>query len=98
MSVDLETRLTELSVFASPEQTAGLPRGLFWGMCIACGFYSLMIAWWVGLLFLLLVYPPLYSAHRSDPAALAVWAHALRQRVASIDPAITRYYSVQVIR
>jgi hypothetical protein len=74
---DLDARLKVPSWFSAPRFTAGIPRGAFITLSIACLFYALIMAWWLGLLAFIVVYAPLAKAHRTDPDALRVWIYSL---------------------
>ena len=87
-------RYKELGVFAGGRMVFGLPRPLFVGLCLICGGQGAILSIWAGLLFALVLFPPLYIAHRSDPAAVAVWGDAFRSRVLAVDPAVQRLVPV----
>lgn len=73
----------------------GVPRDVFVSVLLVTVAFMASVAWWFGLAVALVVFPPLYRGHQSDPAAMAVWLAALRDRVLSVDPACARYLTVR---
>lgn len=95
MATDLEGRLRELLVFTNPPTAFGLPRSLFFNVCVVSGLVALKGSWWVGIVVFLVLFAPLYRAHQSDPQAARVWRAAISGLVRGVSPAVIRYLPVR---
>lgn len=91
-----QERLRELSVFRTQAISFGLPRDVFVPLAALAFGESFILAWWVGIVLFLILYPALYVAHERDPQAAVVWRDALTARARVIDPALikTLHYTI----
>jgi hypothetical protein len=84
-------------VFTSSHLIFGLPSNVFLGGCaLAVGVFFIS-TWYWGVLLAAIYFPPMFSIHKDDPRALAVWKTTLSDRTAGWQAGVVTRRSLVVL-
>lgn len=67
-------------IFTRSEDIFGLPSSIFMGSAAAVFAVFLIFHWWTAVIAAVLIFPPMYSIHKDDPRAFAIWQYALTEK------------------